>query len=47
MQRKDEGYFITNKEVKDTTRVLGYVGLGFLTLRILRIILRPVGKQDG
>lgn len=47
MQRKDEGYLITSKEIKDTTRVLGYVGLGFLTLRILRIILWPVGKQDG
>ena len=47
MQRKDDGYFITSKEVKDTTRTLGYVGLGFLTLRILRIILWPVGKPDG
>ena len=41
MQRKDDGYFISNEEVKMATRILGCIGIGFLGLRLIRLALWP------
>lgn len=41
MERREDGIFIPNEEIKMTTRILGYIGIGFLSLRLIRLALWP------
>ncbi len=41
MEKTDEGYSITNEEVKQATRILGYVGLAMLVTRLFRLLFWP------
>ncbi len=41
MKKTDEGYTITNDEVKKATRLLGYVGLAMLATRLFRVLFWP------
>lgn len=46
MEKTDEGYSVTNEEVKQATRVLGYVGLAMLVTRLIRVLFwPPVGEK--
>ena len=46
MKKTDEGYIITNEEVKKVTRVLGYIGLAMLATRLFRVLFwPPVGEK--
>ena len=41
MERREEGIFIPNEEIRMATRILGYIGIGFLSLRLIRLALWP------
>ncbi len=41
MKKTDEGYTITNDEVKKAVRLLGYVGLAMLATRLFRVLFWP------
>ena len=41
MERREDGIFIPNEEIKMATRILGYIGIGFLGLRLIRLALWP------
>ena len=41
MKRTDEGFLITDEEVKKASKLLGYVGLAMLTTRLFRLLLWP------
>ena len=46
MKKTDEGYSITNDEVKKAVRALGYVGLAMLATRLFRVLFwPPVGEK--
>lgn len=46
MKKTDEGYTITNDEVKKALRALGYVGLAMLATRFFRLLFwPPVGEK--
>ncbi len=39
MERKEGGYFISNEEIKDTAKALGYVGIGCLIIGVIRSLI--------
>ncbi len=41
MQQREDGIFIPNEEIKMATRIPGYIGIGFLGLRLIRLALWP------
>lgn len=41
MEQREDGIFISQKEIRMATRILGYIGIGFLSLRLIRITLWP------
>ena len=41
LKKTEEGYTITNDEVKSASRILGYVGLAMLATRVFRVLLWP------
>jgi hypothetical protein len=41
MERREEGIFIANEEIKMAGKILGYIGIGFLSLRLIRLALWP------
>ena len=46
MKKTDDGYIVTNEEVKRATRILGYVGLAMLATRLFRVLFwPPVGEK--
>ena len=46
MERQEDGSIvIAGEEVQQVKKILGYVGLGFLGLEILRFIFRPYGRK--
>ena len=46
MKKTDEGYTITNDEVKKGVCLLGYVGLAMLATRLFRVLFwPPVGEK--
>ena len=42
MEKREGGYFITEDEVRNAGRILGYIAAGVLALRLIRVILRPL-----
>ena len=48
MQRKENGWFITDDDVKKAGKILGYIAAGALALRLIRVILwpYPTGKNS-
>ncbi len=47
MERKEGGYFITDEEVKNAGKILGYVATGLLALRLMRVILWPYPRNNN
>jgi len=46
VKKTDDGYSITNEEVKKVSRVLGYIGLAMLATRLFRVLFwPPVGEK--
>ena len=46
MKKTDEGYSVTNEEIKKATKILGYVGLAMLATRLFRVLFWPrVGEK--
>ena len=46
MERKDDGsIIISGDEVQKVKKILGYIGLGFLGLEVLRFVFRPYGRK--
>ncbi len=48
MEREEDGYFITDKDIQNAGKVLGYLAAGVLALRLIRVILWPLpnGKNQ-
>ena len=42
MERKENGWFITDDDVRNTGKILGYLAAGVLALRLIRVILWPL-----
>jgi hypothetical protein len=47
MQRKENGWLITDDDVKSAGKILGYIAAGALALRLIRIILWPYPTGKG
>ncbi len=48
MERKQDGSIhIPGEEVKKVKKILGYVGLSFFGLEVLRFVLRPPGRAKS
>ena len=46
MKKTDEGYSVTNEEIQNATKNLGYVGLAMLATRLFRVLFwPPVGNK--
>ena len=41
MERREDGSFIPDEEIKMATRILGYIGMGWHGLRLIRMALWP------
>lgn len=41
MERREDGIFIPNEEIKRATKILSYISIGFLSLRLIRLALWP------
>ena len=39
MEQREDGIFIPNKEIEMATKIVGCIGIGFLTLRLIRLAL--------
>ena len=46
MQRKDEGIFVPDEDIKKAKKLLGNVGLVLLGLELIRFIFRPYGRKS-
>ena len=42
MERKEDGWFITDTDVENAGKILGYLAAGVLALRLIRVILWPL-----
>lgn len=48
MEKRSDGYFISNEELKQTGKILGMIGIGFLVVGSLRaLIWGPVVRITG
>ena len=45
MQRKEDGVFIPNEDIRKVKKVLGNLGMILLGLELIRFIFRPYGRN--
>ena len=46
MERKEDGSIvIAGEEVQKVKKILGYIGLSFMGLEVLRYVFRPYGRK--
>ena len=45
MEKRADGYFVSNEEVNTGKKILAYVGIGTIALKIIRFIIASPVRQ--
>ena len=40
MEKREDGIFVPNEDIRKVKNILGYIGLGFFGIELLRFVVR-------